>query len=389
MKRYPYKTLDRYYNQTSTLGVPICCFRRSVMPGQTVSLDAEMEFRSSAWPVSMNKLVNTVSYFYVPYRLLWDGWVNYITDGTGTLPTDATLQPIVFDTEGTSTVFARRAYKLIYNQFFGDENSVTGLYNIINDAETLNHAVLQLEQRLRDLLLASQFQTDTYDATVVGAVATTDLQEFSRAAAAARRNFSFDSSGDKYNDFLKKFGARPTFNEQIAPEYLGGITKDVAPRTQAATDGANLGALRTYYSDRIRSGFGKKSFNEHGIILGIQYSRPVMFRNTMTAVDVDMKNLDDYFRGDNVNRKTNFDKFGGTAADIIEPPSYNYTQGQHVMNNNGQADMVLTSANETVDVRYAPVTITPSEATLGTDAYAIHNECRITGASPASTKLVY
>jgi len=392
MQRASYKAIDRFYNQGTRYNVPIPVFRRAVMPGQTANLNGHIQFRTAALPVSLGKLVVSVSYFFVPNRLTWDGWVDYITDETGTFPTGVPSD-FLFDKipVGGNSSFMRRAYKLIYNQYYADENSATGLYDVDDDADvTFNKPVLQLEQRLRELLPASQFVDDEYVAPVVGADATINHSDFSRSASNARRDFRFEKSGDKYVDFLRQFGANPNWETQSAPEHLGSVTRDVSSRVSAATDGASLGSLRSYYSQDIPHSFRSKRFEEHGMVIGIAYARPVVFNTALWALDNAMNSRAAFFNGDNVNIKVDYaDLMGGASADLVIPPAYRYTAGQHVLNNNGNADMALTFSDTALAARYGVITISPSEATLGTDSFAYFNDVTWSGASPASTALTF
>jgi len=391
MQRSSYKAIDRYYNQGSFYNVPTPIFRRSVMPGQTANLNSLLSFRTAALPVTLSKLVVTASYFFVPYRLLWDGWVDFITDGTGTFPVGDSC-PILFDANGTgNSAMMRRAYKLVYNEYYADENSATAPYDVTDDTVvTLNKPVLQLEQRLREVLPASQFTDDEYVAPVVGTDATINHSDFSRSASAARRDFNFEKSGDKYVDFLRNFGVNPNWETQSAPEHLGTVTRDVMSRQAAATDGANLGALRSYFSLDMPQNFKGKRFVEHGIVIGIAYSRPVLFNTAFDAADLRMTSPERFFNGDNVNIKTTWAALtGGTTDEVVVPPAYRYAAGQHIINNNGLADMALTVSGTGLDARYTTITINPSEATLGTDSFCFNNDCTWFGASPASTALVF
>jgi len=391
MQRSSYKAIDRYYNQGTQYNVPIPTFRRDVMPGQTASLSASLSFRTAALPVTLSKLVVTTSYFFVPYRLLWDGWVDFITDGTGTFPVGPASAYLWDNSVANNSVMMRRAYKLIYNQYYADENSDTGLYTVDNDTGvTFDKPVLAIEQRLRELLRADQFTDDEYVAPVVGADATINHSDFSRSASNARRDFNFEKSGDKYVDFLRNFGVNPNWETQSAPEHLGTSTRDVMSRVSAATDGASLGALRSYFSLDMPHGFKSKRFDEHGIVVGIAYARPIVFNTSTDASGVNMTSRDAFFNGDNVNIKSNWaDLVNGISEDVVIPPSWRYTAGQHILNNNGNADMALTIASGDINRRYGVITISPSEATLGTDSFAYSNDCTWSGASPASTSLVF
>jgi len=392
MQRSPYKAIDRYYTQGTQYNVPLPIFRRAVMPGQTANLDGTVDVRTAALPPTTSKMVATVSYFYVPYRLIWDGWVDWITDGTGTFPTSAVLAPSMFENEATNSTMMRRAYKLVYNQYFGDENSDTPLYDVTDDTVvTFDKPVLALEQRYREVLRADQFTDDEYVAPVVGADATINHSDFSRSAGNARRDFKFEKSGDKYVDFLRNFGVNPNWETQSAPEHLGSVTRDIKPRISAATDGANLGSLRSYYSMEIPTRFRGKRFEEHGIVVGIAYMRPVIFNKGLCASDTRMFTREQFFNGDNTNIKVNWNILaGGASEETIVPPSYPYTVGQHVFNNNGAlGDLALVIDSGDINRRYGVITITPSEATLGTDSFCYTNDLIWSGSSPASTALTF
>jgi len=392
MQRSSYKAIDRYYNQGTLYNVPTAVFRRSVMPGQTANLSGTLSFRTAALPVSLSKMVVSTSYFFVPYRLLWTDWVDFITDGSATMPTGPQCNPL-FDTELTgNNAMMRRAYKLVYNEYFGDVN-VAPLYDVDLDTfVTLTAPVLQLEQRLRELLPSTQFTDDEFVAPVDGTPeATINLSDFSRANASARRDFKFEKSGDKYVDYLRTFGVNPNWETQTAPEHLGSVTRDVVSRVAAATDGAALGQLRSYYSAEIPHSFKSKRFDEHGIVIGIAYARPVLFNTGFLASDVLMNSRSAFFNGVNTNIKADyFTLMGGSGGgDVVVPPSFRYTAGQHVLNNNGNADMALTVAGDGAVAPYTGITINPSEATLGTDSFAFHNDVTWSGNSPASTALVF
>jgi len=393
MQRSSYKAIDRYYNQGTQYNVPMAIFRRSVMPGQTANLDAMLDVRTAALPPTTSKMVCSVSYFFVPYRLIWDGWVDFITDGTGTFPASAAQIPELFDTQSNNSAMMRRAYKLIYNQYYGDENSESGLYTVTSDATTtLDKPVLALEQRYREVLKSDQFTDDSYVAPVDGTPeATINLSDFSRANSNARRDFRFEKSGDKYVDFLRQFGVEPNWETQDAPEHLGSVTKDIKPRIQAATDGASLGSLRSYYSAEIAGRFQSKRFMEHGIVVGVAYMRPVIFNKALCASDVRMVSRENFFNGDNVNIKGTWGNLaGGAADDVIVPPAYRYSVGQHVFNDNGATgDLALTIDNGDLNRRYGVITISPSEATLGTDSFCYTNDVTWSGKSPASTALTF
>ena len=90
----------------------------------------------------MHEINAYVHYFFVPYRLLWNDWENFITGGRdGNFVTDLPYDTIgnrdvesLWDYFGFNTltagqtvieaplIFPRRAYNLIYNEYYRDQN---------------------------------------------------------------------------------------------------------------------------------------------------------------------------------------------------------------------------------------------------------------------------
>jgi hypothetical protein len=121
-----------------------CCIMEAI-PGDTfhLSSDAFVKFAPLATPV-MHRVDVTVHYFFVPNRILWDNWENFITnEDTGGLPTIEITEgmtdakgndPYKFmdymgiptpgvgavSTEVSALPFA--AYQKVYNEYYRDEN---------------------------------------------------------------------------------------------------------------------------------------------------------------------------------------------------------------------------------------------------------------------------
>lgn len=140
MPRSAFRT-DRTYKTTFDSGFLIPCFFDEVYPGDTFNVKFTAFGRLSTPIVPfMDNLHMDFQFFYVPYRLLWDHWVNM--NGEQANPDDSTdyLTPILNDT----TIFCRgslgdyfgmplgkriqpnvwlfRAYNKIWNDHYRDEN---------------------------------------------------------------------------------------------------------------------------------------------------------------------------------------------------------------------------------------------------------------------------
>nr|WAE43504.1 MAG: major capsid protein [Microviridae sp.] len=121
--------------------IPVCC--EEVIPGDKWSVGNEIVIRFQPMVAPILHEINCfVHYFFVPYRLLWDDWQNFITGGP--VGTDASVLPRWDVSDPDHTVigslwdymgfpalinplgaipldFNRRAYYLIWNEYYRDE----------------------------------------------------------------------------------------------------------------------------------------------------------------------------------------------------------------------------------------------------------------------------
>lgn len=127
--------------------IPVMC--DEVVPGDFFELgnEAVIRFQPLVAPV-LHEINMYVHYFFVPYRLLWDNatpdnWETFISGGIDgdELPTIPIWEPTVttegslwdymgfptgIDPDGAYPVdFPRRAYNLVYNEFYRDETLVS------------------------------------------------------------------------------------------------------------------------------------------------------------------------------------------------------------------------------------------------------------------------
>jgi len=139
MKRNKH-SLSHYRLVTADMGrlVPVSSFE--VLPGDTVQQATSLLLRVSPLmaPV-MHPVGVRIHHWFVPYRILWDGWEDFITGG----PTGVTSDPVptvnttsglvdgrIGDYLGIPTgvpnlecsAFALRAYNIIWNEFYRDQD---------------------------------------------------------------------------------------------------------------------------------------------------------------------------------------------------------------------------------------------------------------------------
>lgn len=124
--------------------IPVCAVE--MVPGDVFDISVEAVIRLQPLVAPLLHEVNAYfHYFFVPYRLLWDDWEDFITggeDGTSAptipvwTPTDYAVGSL-WDYMGMPTMlpasnaqpvdFPKRAYNLIYNEYYRDQTLVTEL----------------------------------------------------------------------------------------------------------------------------------------------------------------------------------------------------------------------------------------------------------------------
>lgn len=129
--------------------IPIC--HDEYYPGDVVSYGSEMVIRFQPLNAPILHEINAkIHYFFVPYRLLWDSWEDFITGGVdgddaSVLPKwdGKTAQTVKYslwdylgwpvglnladDYEYSPMDFPRNAYNFIYNEWYRDETNMTEL----------------------------------------------------------------------------------------------------------------------------------------------------------------------------------------------------------------------------------------------------------------------
>lgn len=134
--------LSHYRLMSGHMGYLLPCGVVEVLPGDTFdhSTSALLRVSPMAAPV-MHSCVVRVHHFFVPNRIVWDDWENFITGGpdgmdasvppTITVAADPTTQPLL-DYLGIPPVtgvavsaLPVRAYNMVFNEFYRDQDLVT------------------------------------------------------------------------------------------------------------------------------------------------------------------------------------------------------------------------------------------------------------------------
>ena len=133
--------------------IPVMC--DEVVPGDFLKIgnQAVIRFQPLVAPI-LHQINMYVHYFFVPYRLLWEDWEEFISGGTdGTFadpipewePTNTTVGslwdylgfPTGVDPDGAYPIdFPRRAYNFVYNEYYRDQTLQTEV--ALNNESILN-----------------------------------------------------------------------------------------------------------------------------------------------------------------------------------------------------------------------------------------------------------
>ena len=314
-------------------------FRQFVVPGQTLTAKSDVRVQTGAFDRNLlNGGFLNMYFFYVPFRLVWDQWVDYVareTDSVTTFPTTTTPFPALFENSGTFNVFARRAYKLIYNQYFGSEDF--GKQYVVNtDTNAALLPVRTTDQFLTRVIPDTAVGVSKLDAPVTGVapnqVAEIPLNDLRRELKASRSVRRAQMTGDKYVDSMARMGVDLGWSVQMAPEYLGGLKKRLEPKeTRATYTGATpspvTGAPYASFKEQCSVNSRKAFFGEHGIVLGLAVVRPLDFKDGFAATPDSLTTGDgDVFFGDNQEGSGALDLANvyGTSSQLVATDRFSY-----------------------------------------------------------------
>jgi len=340
---------DHGLKTTFDSGYLVPIFYDEALPGDTFQCDAN-GFGRLATPINpfMDNLYIETFFFAVPYRLIWDNWEKFC--GEQTNPGDSTdyLVPTTTTTVTNSSLYdymgvptdvaltfnnlCGRAYNLVYNDWFRDENLQNSVtvdkgdgpdtatnYTLLKrgkrhdyftsalpwpqkgDAVTLplgttapihtdgsNPETLGLYstgEAANVKMLTISANTVSVGDTTDGAPSTTMYADLSQATAATinqlreafqiQRLYEKDArGGTRYTEVIQShFGVTSPDARLQRPEYLGG-GKDrinVNPIAQTSSTDATTpqGNLSGYATTGFMGHKFSKSFTEHSVIIGM------------------------------------------------------------------------------------------------------------------------
>ena len=315
--------------------IPVMC--DEVVPGDIFQIGAQAVIRFQPLVAPILHEVNMyVHYFFVPYRLLWDDWEDFISGGVdGTFadpipewePTDTTVGslwdffgfPTGVDPDGAYPIdFPRRAYNFIWNEYYRDETLQTEV--VLTNETILNRdwekdyftSSLPWQQRGTAPALPISGHSHAIWPTTVATGTLTNLQYMSTSltpSTALSKSFldnnivdlssatTFDiadlrlafqiqkwlernaRAGARYTEFLRShFGVAPRDERLQRPEYIGGCKSPViiseVLQTSSTDATSAQGNLAGHGLTVANQYCGKYHAEEFGLIMGIMSVMP-------------------------------------------------------------------------------------------------------------------
>lgn len=334
---------------TCQMGYLIPILNMEVVAGDKFKFNTDMLIRFNPLVAPIYQSIDAYThFFFVPYRILWDNWEEFITGGKDNNSTVAkpyfhfrTIQkgtladylglPLIKNQEKFITVDAApfKAYQLIYNEFYRDQNLTTEIDihknangNIQGFATELTilrkrswehdyfTSCLPFAQKGPSVSLPNSSSTISADGylkfmpfengalstdsngTVTGngnpkqyasglkvdSTTSPTINEFRRALAVQKYQELLARAGSRYTEWLRAFfGTSPADSRLQRPEYIGGgkqpvYVQEVLQMSETATTalGTFAGKATSAGSTRIVT----KEFTEPGILMGIMSVLP-------------------------------------------------------------------------------------------------------------------
>ena len=314
--------------------IPVMC--DEVVPGDIFKIGSQAVVRFPPLVAPILHEINLyVHYYFVPYRLLWDDWEDFITGGVDGQdasviprwnPTNTALNslwdylgfPVGISPTGALPLdFPRRAYNMVYNEYYRDEN-LQAEVALTNESILLRNwskdyftSSLPWQQRgispalpiagttsaiwigetsgtvspinfvsgtthIQNGTSLSTINANTVDLSSASAFDIADLRLAFQIQRWMERNAR---AGVRYTEFLQAhFGVSPRDDRMQRPEYIGGSKSPViisevlqTSSTDATTPQGNMAGHGLAVND---SYCGSYRATEFGLIIGMMSVMP-------------------------------------------------------------------------------------------------------------------
>lgn len=298
MKRNKF-SLSNYKLATFDMGklVPVGWFE--ALPGDTIqqATSALIRLTPMVTPV-MHPLRIRIHHWFVPNRLIWEDWEEFITGGPdGTSAPDA---PRIQDTEvhagegpdymgipvGTYdpyigySALPQRAYNMIYNHNYRDQDLGAEVpYSTASGVDSTTQKGVRNVSWEKDYFTTARPWTQKGDEVTIPIQGTApdqffDVHDLRAAAAIQRYQEARARYGSRYVEYLRYVGVRNPSDARLQePEYLGGgvqtiqVSEVLRTGAESGATTAPIGELHGHGIGAVRTNRYRRFFEEHGIVM--------------------------------------------------------------------------------------------------------------------------
>jgi len=401
MQRYSLNLKGGTYTEGGTYNLnPI--FRQQVVPGQTVNIDFESSLKSAAFTKNLSTpCIMSVWFFYVPHRLVWDGWTEFISkqEGSPAFPATTAVANAFFDKSAASgdefSPLYRRAYKMVYNEYFGTESIGQTKEAWYDDITVDTNTALNRTKNPEDFASKIALSATVDDPEFTVTASAIPLNDFYRQMMNARSQQRSQMTGDKYVDTLARMGVDATWMIAERPEFLGTKSQMVGPQLTANTSNTDTGEEVARFQAKLKCSIKNKHFAEHGYIVGVASCRPMLTVSSRGAPDVYTTEngaagwIDGFYSADNLQTKDNvygsYNGFTGTAW--VQRFAY-LKNGSWISGAFGSSPWTLSPTfADFQELMYPSGSVLPISDELGGNDYAITSSFSMTGKTPVPNRV--
>lgn len=283
MRRYKHN-LSHYHLFTGNMGdlIPAACVE--VLPGDSFQGQTSLLVRATPLvaPV-MHPVTVRVHHWFVPNRILWGGWENWIVNSTNSdvPPTTSTgiNQPLnaylgLDDTVAHPLINAlpHYAYNKIWNECYRDKE-------LCAERAASSKSVAKVMWEKDEFTTASIDPAEgAYDVKIPldATSQTMEVADLRAALADYRYQEARSRYGTRYVEYLRYLGIKPSDARYNRPEFLGGgrqtISFSEVLQTGEGTD--PVGTMRGHGIVALRSNRYRRFFEEHGFVMTLVSVRP-------------------------------------------------------------------------------------------------------------------
>ena len=273
MKRYRYG-LNSVTHNAGQIGDYTPLGYHEVVPGDSVS--GKISIKALTAPttmLAMNRCFYDVFAFYVPFRLIWSGFPDFLISGTGTMPqiTDTFAfnfekASMIDDTVDYNSPWLRGAYWLVWNTFFRRQSETEAGLTDAGARVGCSYRPSTFHESIPE---AGTLDSQTIDTSGTS----TSVDDIRLAFNTDQFNRVRQFYGDRYTDYLAAVGVKANWSITEDPELLAhsyGTMKYVVIDPTSTNDGVAVdypaGRPAGYWSIQTSLKMPRRFFPEHGMV---------------------------------------------------------------------------------------------------------------------------